>query len=185
MQSIAAIMLAMVLAGCNLAGAPETVPDTPGTPTETSALPQTFIELQLGFMFDYPAGWRIDSVPGSLVQLYSHPEQASQPGGGHGFPPDQTKIEFIPAHPGDGRQSIDEFLALEEMNSPGHGGTLSVLERLVLAGNIPAARIQYTGGQAGDVPVMLVEVNGQLIQIAGYGDTARFDEIVRTLRTTD
>jgi hypothetical protein len=153
-------------------------------PSTSSDLPQTHTDSALGIAFDYPEGWRIEGNPGDLIQVFSPPGSGDNPRPqGDGFPEDETKVEFIANHPGNAYQTIDEWIAFSQQPSQGPGGDLLFSEKLTLQSGIPAARAAF--GQQVDGsenPVLAIEHNGRLILITGFGDTARFDEIVNTIR---
>jgi hypothetical protein len=125
--------------------------------------------------------------PGDLIQLYSPSALTPEPGRVEGYRSDQTKIEFIKIHPGSPYKTIDEFITFNQQQEGGaNPGTLEVLNRLMLDGDIPAARLQFTSDNTGEVfAQMIFELNGALISAAGYGDISRFDEILGTLKHVD
>ena len=188
MRRLLILPLLAFLGACNLAGqsapAPTTELSTP-TPEPASApasLPQTHVDDVLGFAVDYPEGWWTDGQAGTLLQIFSAGYTPSE-GGRMGFPDDHTKIEFIPGHPGDSR-SIEQRIADMRAEPDGPGGSIVSEAQITLQSGLTAHRLTMTGGMGGDTmrPVLLVVINGRILQVAGYGETSRFDEIVRTLR---
>ena len=178
------IFLLITALACNLSSDGSDDADTPSTPTQESGLPQTHTDADLGIAFDYPDGWRVEGTPGELIQVFSPPGSGDNPRPqGDGFPDDETKIEFIPSHPGNPFQTIDEWIAFSEQPSQGPGGSLVSSEKLTLPSGIPAARGTFGNRPDGsENPVLAIEHNGRLILITGFGDTTRFDEVVNTIR---
>lgn len=182
------LLLILSVAACNLNAENDTptatntdvtaTPDPASTPVTGDTL--TYVDEEVGFAIDYPADWWIDAIPGNLLQIFSA-GYAPGIGGGSGFPDDHTKVEIIPQHSGDSR-SLDEVLVDMRTVTAGPGGRMISETEVTLAGDITAHRLVFSNMVSYEHPVLLAVINGRLLQVAGYGDTARFDEIVMTLR---
>ena len=157
---------------------------TPIPQMDTVNLPLVHIDNGLGIEFNYPESWRIEGNPGDLIQLYSPPSNSPNPRPqGGGFPEDETKIEFIANHPGNPYQTLDEWITFQEQPQQGPGGQVLFIERVTLPSGILAVRSAFGQQLDGsEIPSLVIEHNGRLILIAGYGDTTRFDEVVNTIR---
>jgi hypothetical protein len=186
-------LTALLLAACNLTpeAAPSANATTPpesvtssGSPVPAGDLTQTHTDSLMGISFHYPAGWIIDgsNPPGDMIQLYSPTAMTPQPKQGEGYSDDQTKIEFVKLPAGSPYSTIDGYIEFYQEGGDSTSGTLEVVNRMTLGGDIPAARLQFTGAMAGNVPVVILELNGALVSVAGYGDVSRFDEVLGTLR---
>jgi hypothetical protein len=186
------IILILAALACNVS---EEASETATPPTADAAnvtpqtsggsdLPQTHTDSALGIAFDYPEGWRIEGNPGDLIQVLSPPGSGNSPRPqGDGFPEDETKIEFIASNPNNPYSNIDEWIAFSEQPSQGPGGDLLFADTLTLPSGISAARGAFgTELDGSENPVLVIEHDGRLIIITGFGDTARFDEVVNTIR---
>ena len=180
------VLIILSAAACSLNSENDTPTASDPVPTienvSPTAIPSntaTYVDDVVGFAIDYPENWQVEATPGSLLQLFS-PDYV--PGvGGDGFPADHTKIEIIPQHSGDPR-SLDEVLDAMRGEPDGPGGRVVSETAITLAGEVTGYRLAMDNMVSDQQPVLLVVINGQLLQVAGYGDTARFDEIVLTLR---
>jgi hypothetical protein len=177
------LLLATSLA-CNISGSDSDEAPTPTQESASGTTSLTHTDASLGIAFDYPEGWRIEGTPGDLIQVFSPPGSGDNPRPqGDGFPEDETKIEFILSNPGNPYQNIDEWIAFSEQPSQGPGGSLISSEKLTLPSGIPAARGTFGNRPDGsETPTLVIEHNGRLIIITGFGDTTRFDEVVNTIR---
>lgn len=182
------VLLVMGLAACSLgtasqpSGVTEDTTANDESVTPGADMTQIHTDDVLGISITYPAGWYVEGTAGSLIQIYSPQTNSTplpRPQGG-GFPSDRTKVEIIAGHPGDSR-SLDQQLADTRAQSDGPGGQLAWERPLELPG-MRAIRYQLVGGAGGDVPAIIIDYNGQILHVAGYGDTTRFDEITSTLR---
>jgi hypothetical protein len=133
---------------------------------------ETHADAQIGSALDYPAGWHLQAEEAGAAVLTSFvPEE-----GRGGVPAGQVKIDLLPDKPSEGR-TLEALVA--EARSPGD----LYREDWVLAGGVPAVRVQRRAEAAGgEVALLLAVIDGRGLRLTGYGDLAAFDAVAGTLR---
>ena len=154
----------------------------PATPEPTvlpqpTALPeptlQTYRNDAIGFEFDYPAGWSMESVGDGIDMLWS--EQPTGPGVG-GVPENIAKIDIV-TEP-DNTLTLEELVArqTEEMTPQ----QIKSKQDITLPSGLPAVRLEVSS--MGDSVSLLTVIAGHPVMIINYGDTSHFDDIANTVR---
>lgn len=134
----------------------------------------TYVDEQIGYAIDYPAGWSIEATPGSLVMLTSFSLEDTGRGG---IGPDSTKIDIVPDLELGG-QTL-EALAAQSAQT----GQVTAEEQLLLAGDLPATLLLLDSpALGGETAVLVTVVNGRGLRVHGYGDLTLFGPIARSVR---
>jgi hypothetical protein len=134
----------------------------------------TYVDEQIGYAIDYPAGWSIEATPGSLVMLTSFSLEDTGRGG---IGPDSTKIDIVPDLELGG-QTL-EALAVQSAQT----GRVIAEEQVLLAGELPATLLRLDSpALGGETSVLVTVVNGRGLRVHGYGDLTLFDPIARSVR---
>ncbi len=182
------LLVLATLSACNMGASSDGAANMNPTAGNSSLAPpladltETYTDSELGFAVDYPAGWRVEAQPGVLLQIFSPlpPDHTPQPRSqGEGFPADQTKLEFIPHHPGDAR-SIEQVVADMQANRETPSGAVASAQQITLPDGISGWRVAMESG----VVSLILDVNGRILYASGYGDLSRFDEVMNTVRLT-
>ena len=164
--------------------APDEYPPLPALPeavaTPAGALESptaTFSEPMAGYTFDYPQGWYLNSVPGTTEIDSSDPHTWATKGV---LPPGETQVLFINDAALKGASFTDvRDVTYESIDLSGE----KVLqeENWSLPGGMPAVRL-LVSGPAGEYTVLITVLDGEPLQVYGFGDLAIFDAIITTLR---
>jgi hypothetical protein len=149
-------------------------------PTSWS-LSQTYTDEALEVSLNYPDGWFVDGLQGTMAIITSwDPSELPTMGG---VPLDRTKIDLVADGPG--RDKSLNALVAEVREDASGPEALQVLweEEWQLDGGEPAVRMQITAEPGGEIALLLTVVNGHSVRLIGYGDLRPFDAIARTLRS--
>jgi hypothetical protein len=124
----------------------------------------------MGYELDYPAGWRVEADAGWLTTLYSYPatdavEAVAAP---------LSKIEIVPIS---GASTLAQLAAQLQA----HDGAPPALRQTIIGG-VPAVRADIVTFSGEPARVILIVLDGQAMQLVGYGDLDAFDAVVSTLR---
>ena len=124
----------------------------------------------MGYELDYPAGWRVEADAGWLTTLYSYPatdvvEAVAAP---------LSKIEIVPIP---GASTLAQLAAQLQA----HDGAPPALRQTNING-VPAVRADIVTFSGEPARVILIVLDGQAMQLVGYGDLDAFDAVVSTLR---
>ena len=124
----------------------------------------------VGYELDYPAGWRVEADAGWLTTLYSYPatdaaETVTAP---------LSKIEIVPMS---GASTLAQLAAQLQA----HDGAPPALRQTIING-VPAVRADIITFSGEPARVILIVLDGQAMQLVGYGDLDAFDAVVSTLR---
>lgn len=125
----------------------------------------------LGYELDYPADWRVEADAGWLTTLYSYPatdavEAVAAP---------LSKIEIVPIP---GASTLAQLAAQLQA----HDGAAPALRQTIING-VPAVRADIVTFSGEPARVILIVLDGQAMQLVGYGDLDAFDAVVSTLRS--
>lgn len=147
---------------------------TPSTgAAEEMPAPPARLTLRDGIMryeLDYPAGWRVEADAGWLTTLYSYPatdavEAVTAP---------LSKIEIVPIS---GASTLAQLVAQLQAQD----GAPPALHQTIING-VPAVRADIVTFSGEPARVILIVLDGQAMQLVGYGDLDAFDAVVSTLR---
>lgn len=143
-------------------GAAEEMPATPARLTLRDGI--------MRYELDYPAGWRVEADAGWLTTLYSYPatdavEAVTAP---------LSKIEIVPIS---GASTLAQLVAQLQAQD----GAPPALHQTIING-VPAVRADIVTFSGEPARVILIVLDGQAMQLVGYGDLDAFDAVVSTLR---
>ncbi len=146
------------------------------TSSQISGNIDTFTGDGMNFSFDYPSDWYVQGDTGNPVILTSfEPEDLGQ----GGIDPDQTKIDFVPVTE---TGTVEERAAARRQEIEQGGGEIRQDGNYELAQGYNAVRMLYYTDEGREQIVLVTEVEGQPLLIAGYGNLLLFDPIVNSLR---
>jgi hypothetical protein len=156
------------------------LPETVVTPAATLEPPVAiFSEPDAGYTFDYPQGWYLNSVPGTTEISSSDPHSWAVKGS---LPAGETQVLVIHDAALKGSSFTDvRDVTYEQIDLAGE--TILREENWALPGDIPAVRMQVSSPDS-EYAVLVTVLNGEPLQVYGYGDLALFDAIIATLRST-
>lgn len=123
-----------------------------------------------GYELDYPAGWRVETDAGWLTTLYSYPASAATAA----VSPPLSKIDIVP---------IPGVTTLAQLTAQlqAHDGAPPALRQTIIGG-VPAVRADIVTFSGEPARVILIVLDGQALQLVGYGDLDAFDAVASTLR---
>lgn len=124
----------------------------------------------MGYELDYPAGWRVEADAGWLTTLYSYPETDAV----EAVAAPLSKIEIVPIP---GASTLAQLAAQLQA----HDGAPPALRQTIING-VPAVRADIVTFSGEPARVILIVLDGQAMQLVGYGDLDAFDAVVSTLR---
>jgi hypothetical protein len=164
------------------------VPTVTPLPTETSVSqltfePTTYRNDEAGFEFDYPAGWAFDlgehQSRGYYVQFYSWDWQ---PGDPIDSPPAGSTILSVTVQLWDPKNDLEAFINQRKLAWDSSGISILSEDRLLLAGDRPAAQFIVQGSD-GSQAFFLLTTNGEnYLVLSGNGDLNLLAEIAHTVR---
>lgn len=132
---------------------------------------QTLRDGIMGYELDYPAGWRVEADAGWLTTLYSYPDTDAV----EAVAAPLSKIEIVPIP---GASTLEQLAAQLQA----HDGAPPALRQTIING-IPAVRADIVTFSGEPARVILIVLDGQAMQLVGYGDLDAFDAVVSTLRS--
>ena len=178
-------LLILLLSACNLnsqtdSGAPLATPSAAPLPqtqeTTQNGSVTTFTGELAGFAIDYPADWFTIGAPDEAASAYAITLVSYDPNtvtGNEGQIPGENKIDIY-VQP--------DITGLDTLAQQNKEEVTLVNETLWELDGIPAHRMQVIGRFGDEVDILCVILNGRGITLAGFGDSAQFDAVARTLR---
>jgi hypothetical protein len=158
-------------------------------PTET-LVPQpafeatTYRDDEAGFEFDYPVGWAFDSGEqhsrGYYVQFYSWDWH---PGDQLDSTPSGETVLSVTVQFWDPKNDLDAFIAQRKLAWDSSGISILSEERLVLAGDRPAAQYIVQGNDGAQAFFLLTTNGENYLVLSGNGDLNLLANIAHTLRS--
>jgi len=143
----------------------------------------TYRDDEAGFEFDYPAGWAFDpgehQSRGNYVQFYSwdwHPGDIVDT-----TPPGETVLS-VTVQLWDPKNDVEAFIDQRKLAWDSSGISILSEERLVLAGDRPAAQYIVQGNDGAQAFFLLTTNGDNYLVLSGNGDLSLLADIAHTLR---